>query len=100
MIDDVFKYSKIPVTIYYYAKSQSYAKATGDSSGQKDTRRAQSCTAAAAVTSTSPEGVTGLKTNPDGTFKIYGKSYPLKAFVPEEIYLGCIPKPFFNVRRE
>ena len=99
MIDDVFKYSKIPVTIYYYAKSQSYAKATGDSSGQKDTRRAQSCTAAA-VTSTSPEGVTGLKTNPDGTFKIYGKSYPLKAFVPEEIYLGCIPKPFFNVRRE
>ena len=38
--------------------------------------------------------------NDDGTFTLGGKFYPLKAFVPEEIYLGGIPKVFQGAHKE
>ena len=81
MIDTFLKYSEVPVTIQYYAKSQSCAKAAGDSSDQNDTRRARRCNAAASDTATIPEEVPVLNTNPYGTFTLDGKSYPLKVFV-------------------
>ena len=33
-------------------------------------------------------------------FTLDGKLYPLKAFVPEEIYLGKLPKDFQDALRE
>ena len=59
----------------------------------KDTRCDQRRAAAAATSSTSEE-VFGLNTNDDVTFMLDGKIYPLKAFVPEEIYPGKLSKVF------
>ena len=100
MIDALLEYSKVPVTIQSYYKAQSYSKATVDPSDQKDTRYARRCTDDDAATAITSEDVPGLNTNPDGTFKLYENLYPLKAFVPEKIYLGRLPKSFRDVRRE
>ena len=54
----------------------------------------------AATVSYTSEEFSGLKTNNDGTVTMYGKFYLLKAFVPEEIYLGKLPKFFRDVRRD
>ena len=53
-----------------------------------------------AATSPTSEEVAGLKTNDDGTFMLDEKNYPLKAFVPEAIYLGGIYKVFWDTRRD
>ena len=98
-MDDVLEYARVPVMIQSYTKAQSYAKAMGTPSDKKDNRRDRFRSDAAANSSTSEE-VTGLKTNYDGTFTLDGKFYPLKAFVPEEIYLGKIPKVFWDAHRE
>ena len=96
-MDFVLEHAKVSITIQYHAKSQSYAKAKGSPSYHKGTRRAWRH--AAATTSTNPEEVPGLKANNDGTFKVYGKFYPLKVFVPEDIYIGKLPKEFWDTRR-
>ena len=97
MIDAVLGYSKVPVTIQSYDKDQSYAKYAVVPSDQKDKSRAWSCTAASSFAATTSEDVPGLKTNPYEALTIYGKLYPLKALVCEEIYLGRIPKLLRNV---
>ena len=48
-MDAVLEYAKVPVTIQYYAKTQSYAKSTGTPSKPKDTRRTRCHDAAAAT---------------------------------------------------
>ena len=65
----------------------------------KDTRRAW-CHASVAANSSTSEEVSGLKMNYDGTFMLDGKFYPLKALVPEEIYLGNISRVFWDACRE
>ena len=65
----------------------------------KDTRRARR-RAAAADTSSILEEVSVLKMDDDRNFTLDGKFYPLKAFRPEEIYLGEISKVFWDARRE
>ena len=87
VIDAVLDYAKVPVTIQSYAKTQYYAKAMGKYSNTKDTRYE-------AATSSTSEEVSGLKTNYDGNFTLDGKVYPLKAFAPEEIYLGKLSQVF------
>ena len=99
VMDAILEYSKIPVTIQSYAKSQSYAKVTGTPSDPKDTRSAR-CRAVVSATSSTSDEVASLKTNDDGNFKLDGNFYPLKAFVTEEIYLGKLSKVFRGVRRE
>ena len=97
----VIHYDKVPVTIQSYnkdqsyAKTQSYAKAAGKPSDPKSIR----CADVAATASTS-EGVAGLKINYDGTVTLDEKIYPLKAFIPEEIYLGKLSKVFRDASRE
>ena len=93
VIEAVLDYAKVSVTIQSYSKAQYYAKAMETPSNPKDTRRV-------ADTSSTSEGVSGLKTNDDGTSTLDGNVYPLKAFVPEEIYLGKLPKVFCDVHRE
>ena len=93
MIDYVLEYAKVSVTIQSYAKAQYYFKVMGTPSNPKDNRH----TADASSTS---EEVSGLKTNDDGNFILDGKFYPLKALVPEEIYLGEISKVFWGARRD
>ena len=89
----VLEYSKVPVTIQSYSKAHSYAKATGGGgSDQKYTRCTRRRSDAASATSTNPEKVPGLKTNNYRTFTLYGEFYPLRGFVPEEIYLGKMAK--------
>ena len=95
----VLDYVKVPVTIQYYVKSQSYAKTTWTPYYPRDTIRAH-CSSAAAATSSTLEEVFGLKTNDDGTFTLDGKFYPLKAFLPEEIYLRKISRVFWDAHRE
>ena len=75
VMDVVFDYAKVTVTIHSYAKASSHAKATGAPSNPKDSRRT------AADTSLTSEEVSGVNTNNDGTFTLDGKVYPLKAFV-------------------
>ena len=99
-IDNVLEYSKVPVTIQSNAKFHSYIKAAAASSYQKDTRSARSRTYATADTATTSEDDPGIKKNPSGTFTLGGKLYPIEAFVPEEIYLGLLPKLFRYVFRE
>ena len=72
---------------------------TGKPSDPKDTKRARR-RADAADTSSMLKEFSGLHTDDDGTFTLYGNSYPLKAFVPEEIYLGELSKVFWEARRE
>ena len=93
VMDAGLDYAKVPVTIQAYAKSQFYYNATGTPSNTNDNRRA------AAISSNSEE-VSGLKKNDDGTFTLDGKLYPLKEFVPEEIYLEKLPKLFRGACRE
>ena len=50
-MDAVLEYAKVPVTIQYYAKSQSYAKETGPPHNQKKTRRARRRAATEATSS-------------------------------------------------
>ena len=71
---------------------------TGKPSDPKDTRRARR-RAAAADTSSILEEVSVLKMDDDRNFTLDGKFYPLKAFIPEEIYLGEISKVFWDSRR-
>ena len=92
-MDDVLYYANVPVTIH------SYPKATGKISDPRDTRHAQRRITSADTVSTSEE-VSGLKTNDDRTFTLDGGFYPLKSFVPEEIFPGGIYKVFQDVRRE
>ena len=60
----------------------------------------RSRTSAADSTATIPEEVPGLKTNYDETFTVDGKYSPLKEFLPEEIYLGRLPKSFCDLCQE
>ena len=46
------------------------------------------------------EEVPVLKTNDDRALTLDGKFYPIKAFVPEDIYLGRLSKDFGGERRE
>ena len=56
-------------------------------------RRSQSCTYDAdGANETTSEDDLDLKTNPDVNFTLCRKMYPLKAFVPEEIYTGRLHK--------
>ena len=73
---DVLEYAKVPVTIQYYYKAQSYVKATRKNYDPNDKRISQSHDSAATTSSTSKE-VSGLKTNDDGTFTLDGKCYLL-----------------------
>ena len=84
VIEAVLDYAKVSVTIQSYSKAQSDSKAMGTPSDRKDTR----CVAA---TSSTSEEVSGLKMNNDKIFTLNGKLYPLKAFVPENNYLGKLP---------
>ena len=99
-IDAVLEYSKVPITIQSYSKAHSYAKYTVAPLDHKDKQCARRPTAAADATATISKDVPGLKTNHCGTFTLDGKSYPRKAFVPEEIYLGRLPKFFRDFRQE
>ena len=92
-MDAVLDYAKFPVTVQSYARAQYNSKAMRTPSGLKDTIRAT-------ATSSTSEGVSGLNINYDENFTLHGKFYPLKAFVPEEIYLGELPKVFWGSRRE
>ena len=51
VMDYVLEYAKVPIVIQSYAKSQSYAKATGNYSELKDTRRSRRRAIAAATAS-------------------------------------------------
>ena len=93
MIDAVLDYYKVPVTIHSYTKDQSDAKSTGTPSKPKFT----GCVVA---TSSNSEEVAGLNTNDDGNFMLDGKNYPLKAFVPEEIYFGKLSRVLGGACRE
>ena len=42
----------------------------------------------------------GLKKNNDGTFTMDGKFYPLKASLPEEMYLVKLPTEFWDTPRD
>ena len=53
-----------------------------------------------AATSSTSEEVSGLIMNYDVTFTLDGKFYPLKAFVPEEIYPVELYKVFWDACRE
>ena len=92
VIDDVLDYDKVPVTIDSCINSQSDAKSMGTSSIPKNTR-------CATANSSTLEEVAGLKTNYDGNFTLDEIFHPLKAFVPEESYLGNIHKVFRGERR-
>ena len=41
-----------------------------------------------------------MKTSDDRNFTLDVNLYPLKAFVPKEIYIGKLSKIFWNARRE
>ena len=56
--------------------------------------------ATAATTSSTSQEVPGLNNKDDGMFTLDGKLYPLKAFLPEEIYLRKLPKDFQDALRE
>ena len=99
VMDDVLDWSKVTVTTHSYNKAQSYHKTTGTLSDPKYIRCDQRRAAAAATSSTSEE-VYEVKTNDDKTFMLDGNFYPLKAFVPEEIYPGKLSKVFQGERRE
>ena len=99
-MDAVLECSKVTVIIQSYAKYQSYAKAKGGPLEQKDTKCARRHAAAADTTSTTPEKVPVLKTNNYGSFTLEGKFYPLKAFVPKDIYLRKLTKTFRDTHRE
>ena len=98
-MDAVLGYAKVTVTIQSYSKARSYDNATGTHYDSKDTRRAW-CRSATAATSSTSEEVSELKTNDNGSFMLDGKFYPLKAFVPEEIYLGKLSRVFWDAFRE
>ena len=72
----------------------------GTPSEPKDTRYYQCRASTAATTSSTSQEVPRLNNNDDGMFTLDGKLYPLKAFVPEEIYLGKLPKDFQDALRE
>ena len=95
----VLEYYKATFTIKYYAKDKSYAKEKGTPSEPKYTRCARRRAAMAGTASSTSEEFTGLNTYNDGTFTLDGKFYPLKAFAPEDIYLGKLSKDFWDACR-
>ena len=99
-MDAVLEYAKVSVTIQSYAKAHPYATSIGDSLDQKDTRYYWHPAYVSATTSITPEEVVGLTTNNDETSTLYGKFYPLKVFIPEEMYLGKLPDGFWDMCRE
>ena len=100
VIEVVLEYAKEPITTQSYTKAHPYAKEMGAPSDQKDTSYARRRSAPSDNTSTTPKEVPVLKTNNDCKFTLDGKFYLLKPFVLEEIYLGKLPKAFWDTIME